>query len=64
MGFVTLGMVAGSCKVEFKKLLEEVTKMSVSGLMSENPRVRHAALHSLSCLFIDLAPQIQGKYSS
>ena len=64
MGFVSLGMVAASCSSEFKKQLEDVTKMSVSGLMSSNPRVRHAALHSLSCLCIDVAPQVQGKFSS
>ena len=62
MGFIALGMVSTPCKGEFKNMLEDVTKMSVSGLMNPHPRVRHAALHSTACLCIDLAPHLQGKF--
>jgi len=36
--------------------------MSVSGFLSENPRVRFAALQSTGLLLNDLAPTFQEKY--
>ena len=34
------------------------------GVMDKNIRVKHAALHALSCLFDVLAPTIQTKFHS
>jgi len=44
MGFSFLGMISEACKKQFKANLEDVAKMSVSGFMNENPRVRYEAL--------------------
>ena len=44
MGFNFLGMISEACKKQFKANLDDVAKMSVSGFMSQNPRVRFEAL--------------------
>jgi len=44
MGFMFLGMISEACKKSFKANVEEITKMSVAGFASENPRVRFEAM--------------------
>lgn len=44
MGFTMLGMVSETCKKTFKKNIDDVAKMSVSGFPHPNPRVRYEAL--------------------
>jgi hypothetical protein len=42
--------------------LDDVAKMSVSGFISDNPRVRFEALQCTGLLLNDLAPEFQQKY--
>ena len=46
----------------FKKNIEEIMKMSASGLLDPHPRVRYEALTSLGLLLTELAPHAQKKY--
>ena len=62
MGFMFLGMISEACKKSFKANVEEITKMSVAGFASENPRVRFEAMQSTGLLLNDLAPTIQVKF--
>jgi hypothetical protein len=62
MGFAFLGMISDACKKQFKKNLDEIAKLSVSGFDNENPRVRFEALQSTGLLLNDLAPTFQSKF--
>ena len=46
----------------FKKSLEEIMKMSATGLLDPHPRVRYEALTSLGLLLTELAPDAQKKF--
>jgi len=62
MGLRFLGMISDACKKQFKKNIDEVTKMCAQGLTSENPRIRYEALQSVGLLMNDLKPTLQTKY--
>lgn len=57
MGFNFLGMISEACKKSFGSNLDDVAKMSVSGFMSQNPRVRYEALQCTGFLLNDLSPK-------
>lgn len=42
--------------------MDEIMKMSASGLLDQHPRVRYEALTSLGLLLTELAPDAQKKY--
>lgn len=42
--------------------MDEIMKMSASGLLDEHPRVRYEALTSLGLLLTELAPDAQKKF--
>ncbi len=56
MGFKFLGMISEACKKEFGKNIQHVAKLSASGLLHENPRVRYEALQSTGLLLNELSP--------
>ena len=49
-------MICDTCADMFKKSMDEIMKMSASGLMDHHPRVRFEALTSLGLLLTELAP--------
>lgn len=61
-GYLFLGMICDTCADMFKKSMDEIMKMSASGLMDPHPRVRFEALTSLGLLLTELAPQAQKTY--
>jgi hypothetical protein len=55
-GFVFLGMIADTCGETFRKNMDEIMKMSASGLLDAHPRVRFESLTSLGLLLTELSP--------
>ena len=55
-------MISDTCSEMFKKNIEEIMKMSASGILDPHPRVRYEALTSLGLLLTELAPHAQKKY--
>ena len=55
-------MIADTCGEMFRKNIDEIMKMSASGLLDPHPRVRYEALTSLGLLLTELAPDAQKKY--
>jgi len=55
-------MIADTCGEMFRKNIDEIMKMSASGLLDMHPRVRYEALTSLGLLLTELAPDAQKKY--
>jgi hypothetical protein len=49
-------MISDSCAEMFKKNMDEIIKMSASGLLDPHPRVRYESLTSLGLLLTELAP--------
>ena len=49
-------MISDTCGDTFIKNMDEIMKMSASGLLDEHPRVRYEALTSLGLLLTELAP--------
>jgi hypothetical protein len=50
-------MVSDTCAETYKKSLEEIMRMSASGLLDPHPRVRYEALTSLGLLLTEFAPE-------
>ena len=44
MGLQFLGIISEACKHQFSSNIDDVAKMAVSGLLSDNARVRYEAL--------------------
>ena len=61
-GYLFLGMVSDTCAETYKKSLEEIMRMSASGLLDAHPRVRYEALTSLGLLLTEFAPEAQKKF--
>lgn len=57
-------MISDTCAETFRKNIDEIIKMSASGLLHENPRVRYEALTSLGLLLNELSPDAQKKFHS
>lgn len=57
-------MISDTCKESFLKSIEDVMRMSATGLMDPHPRVRYEALTSLGLLLTELAPDAQKKFHS
>ena len=55
-------MISDTCGETFRKNMDEIMKMSASGLLDEHPRVRYEALTSLGLLLTELAPDAQKKF--
>lgn len=49
-------MISDTCKDTFRKNLDEIIKMSATGLLDPHPRVRYEALTSLGLLLAELSP--------
>ena len=62
MGYRYLGMISEACKKSFEKNIEEISKMSVSGLVIDNPRIKYESLQATGLLLNDLKPTLQVKY--
>lgn len=58
-GYLFLGMISDTCAELFKKSMDEIMKMSASGLLDPHPRVRYEAMTSLGLLLTELAPDAQ-----
>ncbi|TNV74745.1 hypothetical protein FGO68_gene4951 [Halteria grandinella] len=63
-GYLFLGMISDTCKESFIKSMDDVMRMSASGLLDAHPRVRYEALTSLGLLLTELAPNAQKKFHS
>lgn len=57
-------MISDTCGETFRKNMDEIMKMSASGLLDEHPRVRYEALTSLGLLLTELAPDAQKTFHS
>ena len=57
-----LGMISDTCGESFRKNIDEIMKMSATGLLDEHPRVRYEALTSLGLLLTELSPDAQKKF--
>lgn len=55
-------MISDTCSATFRKNMDEIMKMSASGLLDPHPRVRYEALTSMGLLLTELAPDAQKKY--
>jgi importin-5 len=55
-------MISDTCVEMFRKSLDEIMKMSATGLLDPHPRVRYEALTSLGLLLNELAPDAQKKF--
>lgn len=64
MGYRFLGMISEACKKSFTKNVEEIIKMSVSGLIVDNPRIKYESLQATGLLLNDLKPTLQLKFHS
>jgi hypothetical protein len=49
-------MISDTCAGLFKKSLDEIMKMSATGLLDAHPRVRYEALTALGLLLTEMAP--------
>jgi len=56
------GLIAEACKESLNKNLDEAMKMSCSGLVDSNYRVRYAGLSCTALLLTETAPKAQYKY--
>lgn len=61
-GYMTMGLIAESCKESMKKNMEEAMKMACSGIVDQHPRVRYAGLSCTALLLTELAPLAQKKF--
>ena len=55
-------MISDTCAGLFKKSLDEIMKMSATGLLDAHPRVRYEALTALGLLLTEMAPDAQKKF--
>jgi hypothetical protein len=55
-------MISDTCAETFRKNMDEIIKMSASGLLDAHPRVRYEAMTSLGLLLTELAPDAQKKF--
>lgn len=55
-------MIASTCAETFRKNMDEIMKMSATGLLDQHPRVRYEALTSLGLLLTELSPDAQKRF--
>ncbi len=61
-GYLFLGMISDTCAEMFRKNLDEIIRMSASGLLDPHPRVRYESLTSLGLLLSVLCPDAQKRF--
>ena len=61
-GYMTMGLIAESCKESMNKNMEEAMKLACSGIVDAHPRVRYAGLSCTALLLTELAPLAQKKF--